>query len=237
MKNQAIKNFIVMFSLVVFLGSAHIVSAAYPDWDYQASYRSKPSAFTVLSLTADQVGNTTGNTQTTGYNPYSYGTNGSTTTTSTNGYQTQTTGYNSNGQPIINNYYYPNPSTSSTKVATTTTTKSTTSTANTAKSNTSSSTSNNAKLASASAFNSPTNNPNAYAGMNTGASGFSNTSGSNGFSSTRSNNGLTALSLGGSGSFMPSSLWQWIIVILLILIIIVIIRIISRRDDTHVVHH
>lgn len=50
-----------------------------------------------------------------------------------------------------------------------------------------------------------------------------------------SNNGLTALSFRGSGSFMPSSIWQWFIVILLILAIIIIARMIGRRD-THTVH-
>ena len=37
-------------------------------------------------------------------------------------------------------------------------------------------------------------------------------------------NGITALSLRGSGSFMPSSIWQWILVVILILAIIVIAR-------------
>ena len=37
-------------------------------------------------------------------------------------------------------------------------------------------------------------------------------------------NGITALSLKGSGGFMPSSIWQWIVVVILILIIIIIAR-------------
>lgn len=50
-----------------------------------------------------------------------------------------------------------------------------------------------------------------------------------------SDNGLTALSLAGSGSFMPSSIWQWLIVIFLILVIIIIARMLSK-PHTHEVH-
>ena len=39
---------------------------------------------------------------------------------------------------------------------------------------------------------------------------------------------LTALSLRGSGGFMPSSIWQWILVVFLILIVIILIRIITK---------
>jgi hypothetical protein len=49
------------------------------------------------------------------------------------------------------------------------------------------------------------------------------------------NNGLTALSLAGSGSFMPSSIWQWLIVIFLILVIIIIARRLGK-PHTHEVH-
>ena len=44
----------------------------------------------------------------------------------------------------------------------------------------------------------------------------------------RDNNGLTALSVNGSGSFMPSSVFQWFIVILLILGIIILARMVSK---------
>ena len=50
-----------------------------------------------------------------------------------------------------------------------------------------------------------------------------------------SDNGLTALSLAGSGSFMPSSIWQWLIVIFLILVIIIIARMLGR-SRSHEVH-
>ena len=49
------------------------------------------------------------------------------------------------------------------------------------------------------------------------------------------NNGLTALSLQGSGSFMPSSIWQRLVVIFLILVIIIIARMLGR-SRTHEVH-
>ncbi len=54
--------------------------------------------------------------------------------------------------------------------------------------------------------------------------------------SDQPNNGLTALSLAGSGGFMPSSVWQWLLVILLILAIIVIARMLSRPHVNHEVH-
>jgi hypothetical protein len=45
-------------------------------------------------------------------------------------------------------------------------------------------------------------------------------------------NRLAALSLAGTdGSFMPSSIWQWLLTIILILIIIIIIRILARRNS------
>lgn len=45
------------------------------------------------------------------------------------------------------------------------------------------------------------------------------------------NNGLTALSFKGSGGFMPSSIWQWILVVLLILAIIIIARSLSKSSS------
>lgn len=52
------------------------------------------------------------------------------------------------------------------------------------------------------------------------------------------NNGsqLTALSLNGSGSFMPSSIWQWLIVILLILAIVIIVRMLGRKSEHQETH-
>ncbi len=51
-------------------------------------------------------------------------------------------------------------------------------------------------------------------------------------------NNLTALSMGGSGGFMPSSVWQWLIVVILILFIIIIARRlrnepIAQHQDIH----
>lgn len=51
-----------------------------------------------------------------------------------------------------------------------------------------------------------------------------------------SENNLTALSLRGSGGFMPSSIWQWLLVVLLILVIIIIARMLGRKPEHHEVH-
>lgn len=50
-------------------------------------------------------------------------------------------------------------------------------------------------------------------------------------------NDLTALSLAGSGGFMPSSVWQWILVIFLILIIIILARQFSKKKTSHADPH
>lgn len=50
-------------------------------------------------------------------------------------------------------------------------------------------------------------------------------------------NGLTALSLRGSGGFMPTSIWQWILVAVLILIIIVLIRTVTNSRPRVSLHH
>ena len=54
--------------------------------------------------------------------------------------------------------------------------------------------------------------------------------------SAPTNNDLAALSLAGSGGFMPSSIWQWILVVFFILVIVIISRILSRPSNTHEVH-
>lgn len=58
------------------------------------------------------------------------------------------------------------------------------------------------------------------------------------YGNTNVSNGseLTALSLNGSGSFMPSSVWQWFIVIFLILVIVIISRMLTRGPEHHNVH-
>jgi hypothetical protein len=53
---------------------------------------------------------------------------------------------------------------------------------------------------------------------------------------TASSNNLTALSLNGSGGFMPSSIWQWLLVIFLILVIIIIARILGKKPATNSPH-
>lgn len=51
-----------------------------------------------------------------------------------------------------------------------------------------------------------------------------NNLGASAYDSQKAGNGITALSLRGSGSFMPSSIWQWIFTVILILVIIIIAR-------------
>lgn len=80
-----------------------------------------------------------------------------------------------------------------------------------------------------------------YSNSNTGKNVYSNSLGASAYDSNQTGNGITALSLRGSGSFMPSSIWQWILVVILILIIIIIARMFVRKPnpadhDNHVVH-
>ena len=54
-------------------------------------------------------------------------------------------------------------------------------------------------------------------------------------------NSLTALTFRGSGGFMPSSIWQWLLVIILILVIIILSRTLVKKPspgdhDTHASH-
>jgi len=56
----------------------------------------------------------------------------------------------------------------------------------------------------------------------------------------RSNtNDLAALSLAGTGGFMPSSVWQWLFVILLILAVIILFRMLTKANhhESHIVNH
>lgn len=67
-----------------------------------------------------------------------------------------------------------------------------------------------------------------------------NSGSSNGLGASAYGNGIPALSLHGSGGFMPSSIWQWMLVIFLILIIIIISRILIKKptveQESHVAH-
>jgi hypothetical protein len=116
------------------------------------------------------------------------------------------------GTPIINNYYH-----KTSPVTTSSTSTSSTSTTTTKAKTTASSTNNN-KVAS----NVKTSSANNTLGVNENT-GYQN------FNSFDSNpNRLTALSFRGSGGFLPSSVWQWLIVIFLILMIIIVARLISK---------
>ena len=134
----------------------------------------------------------------------------------------QASGYNTSTQPqpqpkttsVVNNYYQTAPATTAK-----TTTSTTTDTTN---------------------KNTTTNNTDTT-GTNT--VGYNNSLGASAYngSSQASGNGLTALSLAGSGGFMPSSIWQWIFVIILILVIVIISRMLINNRQTvlqesHIVH-
>jgi len=62
---------------------------------------------------------------------------------------------------------------------------------------------------------------------------------STGTQTVRDNNGsdLTALSINGSGSFLPSSVYQWVMFFLLVLAIVIVIRIIIRKTAANNSHH
>ena len=107
--------------------------------------------------------------------------------------------------PIINNYYYKDESVTA-KSTTNTTTKSSTSGSTTTKTNTSASTQ---KESDVKSDTSNTSN------LDEGFSGGSE---------------LTALSFSGSGGFLPSSFWQWLLVAILILVIIILARLIRRAS-------
>lgn len=116
--------------------------------------------------------------------------------------------YNQPTTPIVNNYYQAIPVNTSKKVVSTSTTTKSTSNSNTSVKSDNTSSTNTDKESS-----SVNNNQ--------------------GFNS----NGLPALSFAGSGGFLPSSFWQWIIVIFLILIIIILARLIgkSSHKDNHAI--
>lgn len=117
--------------------------------------------------------------------------------------------------PVVNNYYYQ--TAPATVAKTTTTTKTNTDTSNTSTNK-----------------NTTTSDTDGVYNNSLGASAYNGSSQANG-------NGLTALSLRGSGGFMPSSIWQWLLVIILILTIIIISRMFVRKPspadhDSHVAH-
>lgn len=90
------------------------------------------------------------------------------------------------------------------------------------------------KKSETSLYNNSTNNPNSvYGAYGENNNGYPY----NPYNDSNYNNGsdITALSLSGSNSFMPDTIFEWILVILLILAIIVIIRRITRPAD-HDVH-
>lgn len=119
---------------------------------------------------------------------------------------------------VVNNYYY-YPTTTKTTTSNTSTTKSTVDTTK----------------------DISNSNSNYDSNYNHGENDYNNGLGASVYDSGQNGNGITALSLKGSGSFMPSSIWQWILVVVLILIIIVIARMFVRKPspadhDVHTAH-
>ena len=120
---------------------------------------------------------------------------------------------------VVNNYYYQTDPTTSTVSKSTSTTKNVIT--------------NNSDEAVTDRNTTDYSNENNY-NNGLGASAYNGSNQSNG-------NKITALSLKGSGSFMPSSIWQWILVVILILAIIIISRMFIRKPspadhDVHVPH-
>ena len=70
---------------------------------------------------------------------------------------------------------------------------------------------------------------------NTTTTNVSNANGSTGQESGLSANSLSALSLQGSNTFMPDTVWEWICVFFLLLVIIILIRQ-FRKQGSHEVH-
>lgn len=120
-------------------------------------------------------------------------------------YSTNSTTPSTSTPSVVNNYYYQT-APSTTKATTTTTT------------NTSNTTSNKT-------------NTNSTATPNTQENTSGNVLGASAYNPYMQGNGITALSLRGSGSFMPSSIWQWIVVVILILAIIVVARMFVHKPD------
>lgn len=131
-------------------------------------------------------------------------------------YNLDTTG---SSNSVVNNYYYPvatskTPSTSSVVYDTMPVTE--------AKVNTSSNTNTNSTTTDTSRTYTDNNSNISNSGINGNLLGAS-----------AGNSEITALSLGGSGSFMPSSVWQWIFVVILILVIIILARMFVKKPSPY----
>jgi hypothetical protein len=137
--------------------------------------------------------------------------------------------------PIINNYYYQTIPT--TRVPSTNSNTSSNTNSTTKNTNTTTTTQKEVYVDNQAIETEPVNS-----NSNLGASAY-NSLGASAYNSYEQNKGsqITALSLKGSGGFMPSSIWQWILVVLLILAIIVIARMIKHRsevkEETHTTVH
>ena len=212
MNNKTSKNLIVTFgALAILFFSANSAQAYVPGvWDPQPRVQTNGSAFVDVPVVNNvmSINNTSTNNTTTNSNINS-------NTSNSNSVNPSVYAYNNPN----NNALYPNRTVSN----------------NT--SNTSSTTYNRVVTTPARVVNPNANyNTVVYPTQNTGyvqqqtgtTSGYVNTT-----ANTTNGNDLSALSINGSGSFMPSSVFQWFLTILLILAIIIIARMIIRHSANH----
>lgn len=218
MNNKIIKK-LISLSVVAF--SFIFINNALAYNPYDSSYWLTPVSDNSFEDYADDMGN--GYYTTRNY-PNDY-----------NRYSTSS-GSNTSGTHIVNNYYYQTNPSNTSKTNTTSTVKTVSDNKDVAYNTTNRNVS--SSVNSGTGYNnSGYNNSN----NNLGASAYNGYS--YGYDTNNSNQGsnITALSWRGSGGFMPSSIWQWVVVVILILAIIIISRMIMHRktvvlQGAHVSH-
>jgi len=203
MKSKTIKNLIVFGAVIFSLILVDKVSAYYNPYD--SSYWLEPISNNSIEDYTDPYAYEDDYYYVRTYPQNSYQQSGSTSSTT------------SSGTRIVNNYYYQTAptSTTSSKTTTSSTTKATSSNTNS---------------------NSVASNTNAVStngtGYYNGGYNYGNGLGASAYDSylnQKEGSRITALTLKGSGGFMPSSIWQWILVVILILAIIIISRLIAHK--------
>jgi hypothetical protein len=128
-----------------------------------------------------------------------------------NGYYVNSNNYNPTPETrtsVVNNYYYQTVPASTSKTNTTTTEKT--------------------NVVEKVATNNSTTSVNNNSTDNTNGTNYNNNLGASAYNA---GNGITALSLRGSGGFMPTTIWGWILVIILILIIIILARMFFHKPS------
>ena len=226
MKNKFMKNLILVASLAVFVLSAKSAFA----YGYYTEYGYNPSAYNTMN--SQNYGNNSVYYDNTNYNNSSYS-------------YTQ--------QPVQQQYVYAQPkvqyvpaSTTQVQYVPVETVRYVSATTKTTNTN-----SNIANTQGASVANA-TSSRSTYVAANTGVKGNSGqyvnfdpnsqllgTSGYGVYPDQQvayDTNGVAALTIGGTGGFMPSSVFQWFLVILLIFAIVIVARMISRTSSKNSAH-